>query len=107
MRRETRACRVRWSLADQRTVSAVKTTKASHGEGTRLGAQPTLQPVSMKIFPGFAALGWLHRLGISVMKVGTICQRLVSTVNRSDEVSAAARLMREAHVGYLPCRRGD
>lgn len=35
------------------------------------------------------------------MKVGTICQRLVSTVNRSDEVSAAARLMREAHVGYL------
>ena len=34
------------------------------------------------------------------MKVGTICQRLVSTVNRSDEVSAAARLMRDAHVGY-------
>jgi len=35
------------------------------------------------------------------MKVGTTCQRLVSTVNRSDEVSAAARLMREVHVGYL------
>lgn len=35
------------------------------------------------------------------MKVGTICQRLVSTVKRSDEVSAAARLMRDAHVGYL------
>ncbi len=35
------------------------------------------------------------------MKVGTICQRLVSTVKRSDEVSAAARLMREDHVGYL------
>ncbi len=35
------------------------------------------------------------------MRVGTICQRQVSTVKRSAEVSAAARLMKDAHVGYL------
>lgn len=106
MRRETRACRVRWSLGSENSQRR-EDNQGFPRTGHRLGAQPTLQPVSMKIFPGFAALGWLYRLGISVMKVGTICQRLVSTVNRSDEVSAAARLMREAHVGYLPCRRGD
>jgi len=35
------------------------------------------------------------------MEVGTICQRLVFTIRRSDEVSRAAQLMREKHVGYL------
>jgi len=35
------------------------------------------------------------------MNVGTICQRLVITVSRSDEVVAAAQLMRSKHVGYL------
>ena len=35
------------------------------------------------------------------MKVGTICQRVVVTVQRSDEVTTAAHLMRDKHVGYL------
>jgi CBS domain-containing protein len=35
------------------------------------------------------------------MNVGTICQRLVITVRRSDEVVRAAQLMRSKHVGYL------
>ncbi len=35
------------------------------------------------------------------MDVGSICQRLVVTVSRSDEVVQAAQLMREKHVGYL------
>jgi CBS domain-containing protein len=35
------------------------------------------------------------------MEVGTLCQRLVFTIRRSDEVTRAAQLMREKHVGYL------
>jgi predicted transcriptional regulator len=35
------------------------------------------------------------------MNVGTICQRLVINVRRSDEVVSAAQLMRSKHVGYL------
>jgi CBS domain-containing protein len=35
------------------------------------------------------------------MQVATLCQRLVFTVRRSDEVTRAAQLMREKHVGYL------
>ena len=35
------------------------------------------------------------------MEVGTVCQRLVFTIRRTDEVSRAAQLMREKHVGYL------
>jgi len=35
------------------------------------------------------------------MEVGTICQRLVFTIRRFDDVSRAAQLMREKHVGYL------
>jgi CBS domain-containing protein len=35
------------------------------------------------------------------MQAGTICQRLVFTVRRTDEITHAARLMREKHVGYL------
>jgi CBS domain-containing protein len=35
------------------------------------------------------------------MEIGTICQRPVFTVRRSDEVVRAAQLMREKHVGYL------
>ena len=35
------------------------------------------------------------------MEIGTICQRLVFTVRRSEEVTRAAQLMREKHVGYL------
>src|SRR5215831_10612920 len=35
------------------------------------------------------------------MEVGTICQRLVFTIRRFDEVTRAAQLMREKHVGYL------
>ena len=35
------------------------------------------------------------------MNVGRICQRLVFTVSRSDEIIRAARLMREKHVGFL------
>ena len=35
------------------------------------------------------------------MEVGAVCQRLVFVIRRSDEVSRAAQLMREKHVGYL------
>ena len=35
------------------------------------------------------------------MEVGTICQRLVFTIRRSDDVSRVAQLMREKHIGYL------
>jgi predicted transcriptional regulator len=35
------------------------------------------------------------------MQVRTVCQRLVFTVNATDEVVRAAQLMREKHVGYL------
>jgi CBS domain-containing protein len=35
------------------------------------------------------------------MQVGTLCQRLVFTICPSDEISRAAQVMREKHVGYL------
>lgn len=35
------------------------------------------------------------------MKVGEICARNVVTVRESDDLTTAARLMRERHVGYL------
>jgi CBS domain-containing protein len=35
------------------------------------------------------------------MKVGSICQRNVATVRALDDLTAAARIMREKHVGYL------
>jgi CBS domain-containing protein len=35
------------------------------------------------------------------MKVGSICKSHPVTVRPSDEVSVAARLMREKHIGYL------
>lgn len=35
------------------------------------------------------------------MNVGTLCRRNVVTMRPFDEVTAAARLMRERHVGYL------
>ena len=35
------------------------------------------------------------------MEAGTVCQRPVFTVRPCDEVSRAAQLMREKHVGYL------
>ena len=35
------------------------------------------------------------------MKIGTICQRLVYTTRASEDVSHAAKVMREKHVGYL------
>ena len=35
------------------------------------------------------------------MKVGDICGRNVVTVREFDEVTAAAQLMREKHIGYL------
>jgi CBS domain-containing protein len=35
------------------------------------------------------------------MKIGELCQREVMTVAPSDEVIAAARIMREKHIGYL------
>jgi len=35
------------------------------------------------------------------MNVGTLCQRNVVTVSPTDELSVAARLMRERHVGCL------
>jgi CBS domain-containing protein len=35
------------------------------------------------------------------MQVGTLCQRLVFTICQSDEISRAAQVMREKHVGYL------
>lgn len=33
--------------------------------------------------------------------MGTLCQRLVVTIERSDEVIHAAQLMRDKHIGYL------
>lgn len=41
------------------------------------------------------------------MQVGDLCQRLVFTIRRSDEVSRAAQLMREKHVGYLVVAEPD
>jgi CBS domain-containing protein len=41
------------------------------------------------------------------MAIGTICQRLVFTVRRSEEVTRAAQLMREKHVGYLVVVEAD
>ena len=35
------------------------------------------------------------------MNAGAICQRLLITIGRSDEVTRAAQLMRDKHVGYL------
>ena len=35
------------------------------------------------------------------MQVVTLCQRLVFTICQSDEISRAAQIMREKHVGYL------
>ena len=35
------------------------------------------------------------------MQVGTLCQRLVFTICQTDEISRAAQIMREKHVGYL------
>lgn len=35
------------------------------------------------------------------MDIGSICQQSVITVRRFDELTAAARLMREKHIGYL------
>jgi CBS domain-containing protein len=35
------------------------------------------------------------------MEVGAVCQRLVFVIRGSDEVTRAAQLMREKHVGYL------
>jgi CBS domain-containing protein len=37
----------------------------------------------------------------TLMNIGSICKREVVTVREFDELSAAARLMREKHVGYL------
>jgi CBS domain-containing protein len=41
------------------------------------------------------------------MNVGTLCQRNVITVGPGDELSAAARLMRERHIGYLVVVEGS
>jgi CBS domain-containing protein len=35
------------------------------------------------------------------MDAGTVCQRMLITVHRSDEVTHAAQLMRNKHIGYL------
>jgi CBS domain-containing protein len=35
------------------------------------------------------------------VNVGQICQRSVVTIRASDDLSTAARLMREKHIGYL------
>ena len=35
------------------------------------------------------------------MKVGNICRRKAITIRESDDLTAAARLMREEHIGYL------
>lgn len=35
------------------------------------------------------------------MDIGSICQQSVITVRHSDDLTAAARLMREKHIGYL------
>lgn len=41
------------------------------------------------------------------MNVGTFCQRSVVTVGPADELSSAARLMREHHIGYLVVVEGS
>jgi CBS domain-containing protein len=41
------------------------------------------------------------------MNVSQICNRNVVTIRRSDEIPAAARLMREKHVGYLVVVESD
>jgi CBS domain-containing protein len=41
------------------------------------------------------------------MNVGTLCQRNVVTVSPTDELSVAARLMRERHVGCLVVVEGS
>jgi len=41
------------------------------------------------------------------MNAGTICQRVLYTVGRRDEVVRAAQLMREKHVGYLVVAEPD
>ena len=35
------------------------------------------------------------------MDIGSICQKSVVTVNESDELTTAAQLMREQHIGSL------
>ena len=37
----------------------------------------------------------------SALHAGALCRRLVITVGEDEDISAAARLMREKHVGYL------
>ena len=41
------------------------------------------------------------------MQAGKICQRLVFTIEANDEVTHAAQLMREKHVGYLVVAEPD
>jgi CBS domain-containing protein len=41
------------------------------------------------------------------MNIGTLCQRNVVTVSPTDELSVAARLMRERHVGCLVVVEGS
>ena len=41
------------------------------------------------------------------MNVGTLCQRNVVTVSPADELSVAARLMRERHIGCLVVVEGS
>lgn len=40
-------------------------------------------------------------IGGTSLRVETLCQRLVFTIGRSDEIKRAAQLMREKHIGYL------
>src|SRR6185437_10524997 len=102
VRRETRACRVRWSLGSENS------QRREDNQGFPRRGHPARRPTYIAACK-YEDLSRLcgPRMALStrdfggVMKVGTTCQRLVSTVNRSDEVSAAARLMREVHVGYL------
>ena len=39
--------------------------------------------------------------GEGLMNAGAICQRLLITIGRSDEVTRAMQLLRDKHVGYL------
>lgn len=41
------------------------------------------------------------------MNIGTICQRNVVTVRPFDDLTAAAQLMREKHIGYLVVAQPD
>src|SRR5688572_9194655 len=43
----------------------------------------------------------IHPKRRTAMNVGQICQRNVVTVRASDDLSTAARMMREKHIGYL------